>query len=95
MVHTHTRKMNETASGVLSKGAKTCFVFFLPPIQSDLSATYPAPIIIIFKHKTRITLHMRTPVKNFSISEQGVFQVPETGKIGTVNSGVFVSEAQF
>jgi len=38
---------------------------------------------------------MRTPVKNFSISEQGVFQVPKTAKIGTVNSGVFVSEAQF
>jgi len=49
MVHTHTRKMNETAPGVPSKGAKTCFVFFLPPIQSDLSATYPAPIMIIFQ----------------------------------------------
>jgi len=37
---------------------------------------------------------MRTPVKNFRISVQGFFHVPETPDFGTVDSGVCVIELQ-
>ena len=35
-----------------------------------------------------------TPVKNFRISAQGVFQVFKTAKMGTVDGGMLVSEVQ-
>jgi len=35
-----------------------------------------------------------TPVKNFQISVQGVFQVPKTAKMGTVESVTFQREVQ-
>jgi len=37
---------------------------------------------------------MRTPMKNFRITAQMVFPVPQTAEIGTVDGGVFVIEVQ-
>jgi len=37
---------------------------------------------------------MRTPVKSYRISAQGIFHVPKTAKMGTVEGGVLVCEVQ-
>ena len=66
-VRTHTTKMGEITPEVPPKGAKTCF--FLP-----------RPFL---KQKTWIDFRMRRPVKNFRISENGVFQVPKQLKMDT------------
>jgi len=50
MVHTPTKNGGNRPMGS-SMGAKTCFVFFLSPMQSGLSATYPAPILTTFEAK--------------------------------------------
>jgi len=69
-------KIRENCPEVSFKYAKTCFVF-MSQIQRGLSATYPAPIMIIFEIKTWIGVRMRKPFKfpNFCA---GVLQVPKT-----------------
>ena len=71
-----------------------CILFcFLTPMQSGLSATYPAPILTIFEIKdVSQCVHAYTSVKNFQISVQG-FQAPRIAKMGNFE-GVFVTEVQ-
>ena len=54
---------------------------FLLSMQCGLSATYPAPISTIFETTDVNRFRMRTSVKNFRISAQGIFHVPKTAKI--------------
>ena len=77
----HRRKMVEIAPGVPPQGAKTYFVFFLLSRQRGLSATYLAPIRPFLKQQTWIAFCMRTLMKNFPISAQGVCRVPKQPKI--------------
>jgi len=54
--------------------------YFLLSRQRGLSATYPAPILTIFETTDVNRFCLRTPVKNFPISAQGIFQVPKTAQ---------------
>ena len=47
-VHMH-KKFPEITTGDPLNAAKTCFVFFLSPIQHGLSETYPALILTMFE----------------------------------------------
>jgi len=81
-VCTHT-KIGEIVPGFPPKDDKMCFCFFfLLPMQHGLSATYPTPILTIFEKKMSICVRIYTPVKNFRISLQVVFQVPKQPKGG-------------
>jgi len=66
--------MGEIAPVFPPQVAKTCFLLSM---QRSLSPTYPAPISTIFEKQTSIAFRMRTPVKNFRISAQRLFQVPK------------------
>jgi len=83
--HSDQKKLQEIApgGGIPSKDAKTCFVFFLSPIQRGLSATYPAPILSIFLNKRRELVsacinHLKLP--NF---HTGFYRSQKQLKMGT------------
>ena len=71
------KKLREIAPGVLPNGAKTCFVFFLSPIQRGLSGIYPALIKTMFQ-TTDVNRcsggYIREKLLNFCI---GVLQAPK------------------
>jgi len=73
-VHSH-KKLGQIIPGV-SKGAKTWFVSNQRSFQ-PLILHWFRPFL---KQKMWIHVHMCTPLKNFSISVQGVFQAPKIAK---------------
>ena len=68
--------------------------FLLLSMQRGLSATYPAPISTIFE--TTYVNQFPHPYtgENFGISVQGVYHVPKTAEMGTVDGGVLVIKLQ-
>jgi len=80
-------KMGEIAPKVPPKGAKTCFVLFLSPTQSGLSATYPAPILSIFEIKDVIRFSHAYTGEKFLNFCAGRFPGPKTAKMGTFDGG--------
>jgi len=77
-------KIGEIATEFPPKGAKTCFVLFLSPMQNGLSDQF-RPFL---KQKTWIYVHMRTPVRNFQVSAQGVLEAPKQLKMGNFEGEV-------
>ena len=89
----NTKNSGEIAPGVARKDAKTCFVFFLSPIQRELSATYPAPILTAYEIKdVTWCVHAYTG-KNSKFTCRGFYRFPKQLKIGTFEE-VFVIRLQ-
>jgi len=84
--------MGEITPGVLPQCCKTCFVFCYQcnvAFQLVLYRFWP-----VLKAQTWIAFHIRTPVKNFWLSVEGVFHISTTGDFGTVNSAMLLIELQ-
>jgi len=78
-MRTHTEIQGKSPR-VAHKDAKTCFVFFLSPIQSGLPATCPALILTAFETRD---VNRCPHVKKVRISAQGVLQLPKQLIMGT------------
>ena len=80
-VRTHIRKMVEIAPRSSASGCQNVFCFFCYHDNAAFRPLILHRFWTFLKQQTWIAFRMRTPVKNFRISSQRIFQVPKQPKI--------------
>jgi len=94
MVRTYTKIFGEIVPGVLSNGAKMCFVIFVSTIQRSLADTYPAPISTTFETTDMNCSSGAYIHEKFLIFCRGVLKAPKICPRSSILSGVLITNVQ-
>ena len=90
LVRTHTKKLGKSSKGLhLRRPKRVLCVFVCHHNNADFRSFILHQFSPLLKQKTWTRVRMRTPVKNFQISSQGILQVPKTAKMGTFEAAQF------